>query len=161
RQGGRRSHARPGGQMRSVVLIGLGVAAGIAGLRWLRVAQREHYLGGTVARFAWRWWTLGPVSVGLGLVALAGLAACLVREPFALLTALAVALGPPGLGLRGRTSPLAWTGRLRRLALVVGVVVALALLAGWFLHVWVTAVVVTALPVVFDLALVLLAPVER
>lgn len=147
--------------MRSVVLIGLGVAAGIAGLRWLRVAQREHYLGGTVARFAWRWWTLGPVSIGLGLVALAGLGACLVREPFALLTALAVALGPPGLGLRGRTSPLAWTGRLRRLALVVGVVVALALLAGWFLHVWVTAVVVTALPVVFDLALVLLAPVER
>ena len=147
--------------MRSVVLIGLGVAAGIAGLRWLRVAQREHYLGGTVARFAWRWWTLGPVSIGLGLVVLAGLGACLVREPFALLTALAVALGPPGLGLRGRTSPLAWTGRLRRLALVVGVVVALALLAGWFLHVWVTAVVVTALPVVFDLALVLLAPVER
>src|SRR5690606_25046398 len=98
---------------------------------------------------------------GLGLVALAGLVACLVREPFALLTALAVAMGPPVLGLRGRTSPLAWTGRLRRLALVVGVVVALALLAGWFLHVWVTAVVVTALPVVFDLALVLLAPVER
>src|SRR5690554_6096249 len=126
--------------MRSVVLIGLGVAAGIAGLRWLRVAQREHYLGGTVARFAWRWWTLGPVSIGLGLVALAGLGACLVREPFALLTALAVALGPPGLGLRGRTSPLAWTARLRRLALVVAVVAGLGRLAGWLLRGWVPPV---------------------
>jgi hypothetical protein len=27
-----------------------------AGLRWLRVAQREHYLPGEVTRFALRWW---------------------------------------------------------------------------------------------------------
>src|SRR5437870_3647177 len=31
-------------------------AAAVAGLRWLRVAQREHYLAGSVTRFAWRWW---------------------------------------------------------------------------------------------------------
>jgi len=27
-----------------------------AELRWLRVAQREHYLSSSVARFAGRWW---------------------------------------------------------------------------------------------------------
>ena len=40
---------------------GLSVAAAVAGavlagLRWMRVAQREHYLSGSVTRFAWRWW---------------------------------------------------------------------------------------------------------
>ena len=35
------------------------LAAIPAGLRWLRVAQREHYLAGAVATFAGRWWTSG------------------------------------------------------------------------------------------------------
>lgn len=29
------------------------------GVRWLRVAQREHYLAGRVSRFAWRWRVIG------------------------------------------------------------------------------------------------------
>ena len=28
-------------------------------MRWLRVGQREHYLAGSVTRFAFRWWRLG------------------------------------------------------------------------------------------------------
>ena len=36
----------------AVVLIG-----GAGFLRWWRVAQREHYLAGSVTTFAWRWWT--------------------------------------------------------------------------------------------------------
>ena len=31
-----------------------------AGLRWLRVAQREHYLPGSASRFAVRWWRVTP-----------------------------------------------------------------------------------------------------
>ena len=45
-----------------------------AGLRWLRVAQREHYLGGSCARFAVRWWTVTPLNLGLASVALAAAA---------------------------------------------------------------------------------------
>ena len=36
------------------------IATGFAGVRWLRVAQREHYIPGSVTRFAFRWWRLGP-----------------------------------------------------------------------------------------------------
>ncbi len=36
----------------------------LAGPRWLRVAQREHYLVDAVSRFALRWWTSGPVNLG-------------------------------------------------------------------------------------------------
>ncbi|MDQ1400464.1 MAG: hypothetical protein QOK20_2396, partial [Acidimicrobiaceae bacterium] len=32
----------------AVLLVGSLVAAGLAGVRWLRVAQREHYLPGSV-----------------------------------------------------------------------------------------------------------------
>ncbi|MGD0393001.1 MAG: Mur ligase family protein, partial [Acidimicrobiales bacterium] len=107
-----------------------------AGLRWLRVAQREHYLAGSVLRFAGRWWRSTPVNVALAAV---GVVAAIVsiRYPLAgAVVAGAVAAGPLGLSLRGRTSPLAWTSRLRRLAaawalfeaalVVVGVVSGLA-----------------------------------
>ena len=36
----------------------------LAGPRWLRVAQREHYLVDAVSRFALRWWTAGPGEPG-------------------------------------------------------------------------------------------------
>ena len=36
-----------------------------------RVAQREHYLPGSVSRFALRWWMSRPSSIALGLVAVA------------------------------------------------------------------------------------------
>jgi UDP-N-acetylmuramoyl-tripeptide--D-alanyl-D-alanine ligase len=95
------------------------VAAVFADLRWLRVAQREHYLPGSATRFARRWW-LGPgpnrvlaIAAGFGtLLALVGL------PEAGVVAAGAVAVGPFGLGLRGRTASLAWTRRLRVLAAV-------------------------------------------
>ena len=36
-----------------------------AGLRWLRVAQREHYLPGAPIRFALRWWSSEPINLVL------------------------------------------------------------------------------------------------
>ena len=49
-----------------------------AGLRWLRVAQREHYLAGSCARFAARWWTVTPLNLVGALVAVAAAVATLV-----------------------------------------------------------------------------------
>ena len=67
----------------AALLTALGV---VNGLRWLRVAQREHYLPWSVTRFAMRWRIIGI-----------------------------------GLSVKGRTSKLAWTRRLRVLAAVTGV----------------------------------------
>src|SRR5271156_974209 len=105
-----------------------------ASLRWLRVAQREHYLTGSVSRFAARWWRVPPFNPLLVMVAV-GAAAASVWWPLAgVATAGAVALGPIGLSLRGRPSALFWPRRLRTLAAVVllleVVVIAVGVLAG-------------------------------
>ena len=99
-----------------VVALGGLIAAGMAGVRWLRVAQREGWAPGAATRWAVRWWTLDANAV-VAVVALAGLAASPLFRPAVLGTALAVALGPFGLPLRGRRpGPLAWTPRARRTA---------------------------------------------
>ncbi|HSM44562.1 MAG TPA: hypothetical protein VK969_06045, partial [Acidimicrobiia bacterium] len=55
------------------VLAAAGALAAVpAVLRWLRVAQREHYLTGEVTRFAARWWKNGAINVVLDVVGLAG-----------------------------------------------------------------------------------------
>lgn len=99
------------------------IGAGIAALRWLRVSQREHYLPPAATRFAWRWWNTSLVNRVLGLAAVAGVVGSFFIEPSLGWLGLAGAVGPVGLGLRGRTSPLDWTPRLRRLALATGVLV--------------------------------------
>ncbi len=133
-----------------------------AGLRWLRVAQREHYLGGTVSVFARRWWSAPAVNVALGAVAIAAGAASLAWPLVGVVTAAAVVAGPVGLGVRGRTSPLAWTRRLRTLALVWAVLEAVVIVVGIVLGVASPLAVAAALavPVLVDLACVMTAPVE-
>ena len=55
-------------------LVAACVAASIpAGLRWLRIAQREHYLPPAVATFAGRWWTSGPLNYLLLALMVAGI----------------------------------------------------------------------------------------
>lgn len=146
------------------VVLGLCLAAcAPAGLRWLRVAQREHYLAGSCSRFAARWWTITAANAGM---AVAGLAAAVVSGwwPVAgVATAAAVAAGPLGLSPKGRTARLAWTRRLRTMAavwaglevlvVVVGVVTGAAALAA------VAAAVLV--PALVDLACLVTAPVER
>ncbi|CAN5175222.1 hypothetical protein BH18ACT5_BH18ACT5_01890 [soil metagenome] len=56
------------------LVIAAMIGAGLASLRWLRVAQREHYLPPAVTRFAWRWWTATPLNQTLGVVAVFGVA---------------------------------------------------------------------------------------
>ncbi len=142
-------------------------AAGVVGaaLRWWRVAQREHYYVGGASRFALRWWRSTPSNLGLVLGALGGCAA----TPFfgwpAILTGLVGCAAPLGLPLRGRTSRLAWTRRLRTLAAATLVLAALldavaGVLGGTRALLTALALEVIGAPVLVDLALVLLGPLE-
>jgi UDP-N-acetylmuramoyl-tripeptide--D-alanyl-D-alanine ligase len=149
--------------MSLVVLLASAVAAGMATVRWARVAQREHYIPGSTTRFAGRWWLRRPPNPALAVVAMIALAVGLWVAPVGLLSAASVAVGPVGLGLRGRTSPLRWTARLKRLVATT----ALLEVAGLGLTVVtttsdMTAPVVAALvPLFVDVALLVMVPLER
>lgn len=144
-----------------LVTVSLAASAALGGLRWLRVGQREHYLAGSTTRFALRWWLLSPLSVGLIVLGIVGAALTWWWWPAALVVALVVAVGPPGLGVRGSTSPLAWTSRLRRLAGVTGSMMLVALALGVVFHRLIPTLAVLGLPVLLDLALASMAPWER
>ncbi len=146
---------------------GLVAAALLAGascswLRWLRVAQREHYLPGSVTRFAARWWASSSVSAALGIAALAGVAAAVPTPAAAALTGVATLVGPEGLSVRGRTSKLSWTRRLRTLGTASGtLLVVLGVFAALSPRPFaVAAAVVVTVPLCVDLAAWCLAPLE-
>jgi UDP-N-acetylmuramoyl-tripeptide--D-alanyl-D-alanine ligase len=137
------------------------LAAVPAGLRWLRVAQREHYLPPAATRFAARWWIVGSINPLLALLALGGVAGSLVDARLGFLTAFAQ-IGPIGLSVRGRTSPLAWTTRLRRVASLAAGLALVIIVLGAVLEVLVVLpLVVLLLPLIVDLSLWLLSPIER
>ena len=142
-------------------------------LRWLRVAQREHYLPGSVSPFVGRWWLSGTVNKvlwGLVTVIVVAWIAFGGRDSSdgglglvwpGILAAVVLAISPVGLSVRGRTSPLAWTPRMKRLAFVTGLLFMTLLMLGIvirfphliFLGLW-------FLPLIVDLALLILRPVE-
>jgi UDP-N-acetylmuramoyl-tripeptide--D-alanyl-D-alanine ligase len=105
-----------------------------ASARWLRVAQREHYLAGSVTRFALRWWF--GVRMNAPLLLLALLATGLSwRWPVAAVGTAAVAVvAPIGLSVRGRTSPLGLTRRLVTLAAIWWVLEACLVGVGFVIH---------------------------
>jgi UDP-N-acetylmuramoyl-tripeptide--D-alanyl-D-alanine ligase len=136
------------------------VAAGASLVRWLRVAQREHYLAPAATRFALRWWGNGWVNRLLALGSVIGVVGSLFNPWLAWLT-VAAQVGPVGLSLRGRTSPLAWTARLRRVAILAGLLIVVLMASGLLLEAeWQIALTVVMVPLLVDVALALLAPVE-
>lgn len=120
------------------------VFTAFVGVKWIRVAQREHYIVGWTDRIASGWGKARPLSswplvttalIGTGLVILG--ASNLVFEPWSTVAA-AVALSvsavwPWGLGFRGTSAKLQWTARAKRLALIW--------LAVWFVSTLVGVVV--------------------
>ncbi len=144
------------------ILVALcAIAAVPAGLRWLRIAQREHYLAPATTRFAIRWWRRGPLNSALALAALAGAMGSLWSPWWGLLV-VGAQVGPVGLGIRGTTSPLTWTTRLRRLSVSVGMVMGVVLIAGGLSDLPVLpAFGLLLLPGVIDLSLLALSPVEH
>ncbi len=139
------------------------LACGPAGVRWLRVAQREHYLPGSVSRFAVRWWRLPPVNPLLAAVAIGAATVSWWWPVAGVVTAAAVAAGPLGLSLRGRTAPLAWTRRLRTLAALCAGIVVIVLAAGALAGPasGVAVLVALAVPALVDLSCLVTAPIER
>lgn len=139
-------------------------SVGLAYLRWLRVAQREHYLPGTTLVFARRWWASSALNEAVFLLGAGGALASIVYPPAAFGAAAAAGLGPVGLTLRGKTSRLAWTPRLKRLAafasLLVAAVVGAGAAAGLRGAVPAAAVSAMASPVLVDAGLWLARPLE-
>src|SRR5665648_488836 len=138
-----------------VVLASLAMSA----LRRLRVAQREHYVPGRVRAIERLWLSRSIRDVVLGLVAaVLAAVACVLPSwqgagTWATLLALPAAL---------IAAVLAWTHRLRRLAMgwAVGV---LALGAGlwWLAGAGATALLAVTVPATMDAALWLMERVER
>jgi UDP-N-acetylmuramoyl-tripeptide--D-alanyl-D-alanine ligase len=147
----------------AVVVAGT-IAAATAGVRWLRVAQREHYLAGSATRFGRRWWGSGVANIGLGVLAAGSALAALVLPAMGFVAAGIVVAAPLGLPLRGRApGPLAWTRRLRTLAAVLVGLYAASVAAGWALGAAgpVALAAGLALPALTDVALAITQPLER
>lgn len=100
-----------------------GTVAAVGGLKWLRVAQRVHYLPGEVSRIERLWFDRRPLGA-LVVVATALIALVAAQGPeltgvselmwLAPLAPAVMVLTPWGLSLRGTTSSLQWTARARR-----------------------------------------------
>ena len=106
--------------------VALVVLTGLIGVKWIRVAQREHYIPGWTEKIARHWLTARPSSRWpLLIVAIVATAAVLVTDVIGNYSSLAIvlalvfsALWPIGLGFRGRSAKLQWTARAKRLAVI-------------------------------------------
>ena len=129
-------------------------------LRWLRVAQREHYEPGRVLAMAAVWCRTRPRNLW-ALAAIVALGIVGVVEPLVgVLAAVGWLLWPPGLVLVGGSSKLAVTDRVKRLLVIT---VALhVVVAGAFLLVGrgIALLPLLVLPIT-ELALVLAHPLEE
>jgi UDP-N-acetylmuramoyl-tripeptide--D-alanyl-D-alanine ligase len=145
-----------------VVAAATVVAVVLADLRWLRVAQREHYYAARPFVVATIWNRAVPVNLVLLGVAVAGLVAGLWVPLASLVGVVAAVIWPWGLPVRGTTRPLVWTQRVVRLTVVL-VALDVAWLVGFALLGWTAAVaaLVLAAPVVVGAALAVATPVER
>ncbi len=163
----------------TIVLSALLVAAYCAQMaRWLRVLQREHYDASSLMRFLARWSSpqrpsakanLGgkphrPFTLSHVLI-LAILVTIVLRawDPLVVVSSLYGLFCPWGLPVRGRTSRLEWTRRLRTTALLATVVsLVVAGVAALAPHPFLGAVVmVLAVNPMLDLVTRALKPMEN
>ncbi len=138
------------------------VALGPALARWLRVAQREHYIPESASTFAIRWWGSSAMNAGLMVLGCAGIVFAAFWPLAALAAGVAGILGPVGLTIRGRTAPLRWTRRLRTLAAVTALVLGGVMVAGaaFGREAVVGAALVMGVPAAVDLACYISLPFE-
>jgi UDP-N-acetylmuramoyl-tripeptide--D-alanyl-D-alanine ligase len=160
--------------------MGVGLTAAYAAqlLRWLRVLQREHYQPSAMRLFLGRWSTPQVVSaravgrsrrsrpitlVHGSLFALVFFVGTRLDGAAVVVTVLYGIVCPWGLGVRGRTSPLQWTRRLRTIAaLATTASLAAAVLGTLLARPWLAAVaMVWAVPLVLALAARALGPYEN
>jgi UDP-N-acetylmuramoyl-tripeptide--D-alanyl-D-alanine ligase len=127
------------------------------------VAQREHYLAGSATRFALRWWIGVRTNAPLLVAALAGAGLSWRFPLMALVCAAVVVVAPVGLSVKGRTSPLGITRRLRTLAVIWGFLEAAVVVIGFVVHraTFFSALALVLAPAIVDLACVATTPIER
>lgn len=138
-------------------------------VKWWRVAQREHYIPGSLSASHRRWLVADP-SRNWPLLALGVVGLVLAYLPLGDVTRL-IGLGgavvgailfPAGLGFRGRTSKLRYTRRVMRMVaasiLIVAVVAAIVAVLSDLIAAAAVSVAVTTTAV--ELSLRLLRPVE-
>jgi UDP-N-acetylmuramoyl-tripeptide--D-alanyl-D-alanine ligase len=142
----------------------------IVSVKWLRVAQREHYIAGWTTRIAlgWgrsrqvSWW---PIIAAVALEFMASFISTASWWTSLVVPSLVfglVLLWPWGLRFRGTSSPLQWTGRLYRLAILWLVLSWMFLFAASTLSVSYAVVLFGFVaPVVMDLALMIVRPIEK
>ena len=135
----------------------------LSSTRWLRVAQREHYIALSATRFAARWWRLGilnPLSI---LIAVTAAITSIWFSASCVITATVLAVGPFGLTIKGRTSALAWTRRLRTVASVTALLVCALFLSARQLEASPATYgfIAICVPLFVDVALALLKPIEQ
>jgi UDP-N-acetylmuramoyl-tripeptide--D-alanyl-D-alanine ligase len=153
--------------MNTVSVIIVAAVTTVGGLfsfaRWLRVAQREHYLPGSTSRFAVRWWMAHPLSMLMGVAAVFGFVLSIWVPLVACITGLALVFGPLGLTVRGRSAPLVWTRRLKTVAAVAGslIVACAALISLTIGNVAPLVLSMLTIPALIDLSLLILRPVEK
>lgn len=135
--------------------------------RWLRVAQREHYLAGSCNKTLWRWvstrWPNSLLVLGLAAVPLIAFVHGDLRLlASSLMAALVIVATPWRMALRGHP-PLVFTRRLRTLASVFTLLAAGAIAIGWrVLSPQAATLTVAAFtPFLLDLSLAITAPLER
>ncbi|MBJ7432929.1 MAG: hypothetical protein JHC62_00590, partial [Microbacteriaceae bacterium] len=148
----------------------IGLLPVIVGVKWLRVAQREHYIAGWTTRIAlgWgrsrqaSWWPL------IAAVALEFLSSYISTASWWISLVVPTAVfalvlwWPWGLRFRGTSSPLQWTARVQRLASLWLVLSWLFLFAASSLSLSYAVVLFGFVaPGVMDLALVIARPIEK
>ena len=147
-----------------IATLALCIASVLGALRWLRVAQREHYLTGSATRFAVRWW----FGLGFNRLLAAGAVINVLLIPFSrffgLLAAVPIGAGPFGLKLRGKApGPVNWTRRLKTLAAVTALISLVLLGVGWLIAVpaVMAGLIALFMPLIVDVALAVTAPIEK
>jgi UDP-N-acetylmuramoyl-tripeptide--D-alanyl-D-alanine ligase len=158
-----------GRELAVVVAVALGILAQAGAIKWVRVAQREHYLPGRIGIFFALWYrasfvnqallVIGFVLVVGGFVTALGTLGHLI---VAAVLVLCLALAPVGLGFRGRTSKLALTTRMKRLLVTIGIIDVVATLIGWLVGFPLAFALAAGYlaPAVVELALVVTQPLE-
>ncbi len=147
-------------------------------LRWLRVLQREHYEPSSMITFLGRWSTPQVASAKatrstrdkrpftLSHALLVALVLGVVFSSTIIVVAVSLLYGftcPQGLSIKGRTSKLQWTRRLRTVAVLATVLaVAVSSLGALIGQHWLfAAIVVWAVPMLLDISTRILAPLEE
>ena len=152
-------------------LLGFLVVA-VVSIKWLRVAQREHYIEGYVLRFAQRWYLSrdSNANITIAIAMVIAVVAAISRPnvasivaPSLAITALLALISPIGLGYKGRSAKLNWTRRAKVLYLVTLAITALlsaaAALIG--LAAAMAAVYILIAPLIVEAALRVTEPIER